>query len=102
MTPAHSKTPAPKKPGIDGTFAMAPPWQPAEATRADVGAIQALVAGTANEYQQQLVVKYLMRVTCVKEMEFRPESDRASAFAAGKRFVGVQFFQLATSVLPAK
>ncbi len=90
----------PKKKGIEGTTDLDPPWQPTQVIPADIGAIKALVAGTATEYQQQLVVAFLMRATGINEMEFRPEGDRASTFASGKRFVGMQFFQLAKAVLP--
>jgi hypothetical protein len=77
------------------------PWQPIEPTLAEVHAIKALVAGKATEHQQSLVVEWIAKATAVTSLEFRPgpDGDRASAFAAGKRFVGLQFFQLAKAIL---
>jgi hypothetical protein len=84
---------------VKGQTDIAPPWEPAEATLAEINAIKALIVGKASEYQQGLIVGWLERATGVTSLEFRPDSDRASSFASGKRFVGLQFFQLAKAVL---
>ena len=92
----------PKKKGIDGTADMPPPWQPASVIPADLYAIHALCKGDANADQQRRVVDFIRRATAVEEMEFRPDGERASNFAAGKRFVGLQFFTLARAVMPER
>jgi hypothetical protein len=81
--------------GFVGQAHLPPPWAPTVAEPADISAIKALVAGNANEAQQLRAVEWLKRATAVGELEFRPDSDRATAFAAGKRFVAIQFFTLA-------
>lgn len=85
---------------IKGAADTRAPWDPVETDMAELGAIKALMAGTASEYQQGLIVKWLQRATAVGEMSYRPSSDRDSAFAEGKRFVGLQFFTLAKTASP--
>jgi hypothetical protein len=80
---------------LEGTTKLPPPWQPTVAEPADAHAIRALMAGTATAEQQGRVVRWLHAATGLGELEFRPESERASAFASGKRFVGIQFWGLA-------
>jgi hypothetical protein len=87
---------------ISGTTNTVAPWVPANADPADLESIKAITRGLANEDQQIRFVEWLKRATGVAEMEFRPDSERSSAFAAGKRFVGLQFFSLAQSRLPEK
>jgi hypothetical protein len=91
------KKPAP----IKGATNIAPPWDPTVTSRAELTAIKALTKGKADENQQLLVVEWLARATGVTELEFRPgpDGERATPFASGKRFVGLQFFQLAKTVL---
>jgi hypothetical protein len=76
------------------------PWEPTPVDPAEVRAIKAMCRGEATEAQQLLIVKWVERATGVSELEFRPDGERASNFAAGKRFVGLQFFTLAKSALP--
>lgn len=92
-----------KTPRIKGQANTSDPWQPAEVEPGDIGAIKALLAGQANDLQQARVVRWLIRATGVEEMSFRPGGDdgrRASDFAEGKRFVGLQLFTLAKASLP--
>ena len=84
---------------ITGKPNLAPPYQPIECDPADIGAIKALCAGVANDAQQLRFVAWMQRATAVGEMSYRPD-DRDTAFAEGKRFVGIQFFTLAKAVLP--
>lgn len=89
---------------IKGKAALAPPWEPIEQSLADVSAIKSLMIGQASDVQQKRVVDWLIRATGVEEPSFRPGGDdgrRASDFAEGKRFVGLQFFILAKAVMPA-
>ncbi len=70
------------------------PWQlPAIADR-DVFAVQALANGIANEAQQRHAFDYIVRVLCETDrMTFWPggeDGKRATDFAEGKRWVGVQ------------
>ena len=70
------------------------PWLPPDHDEAVVYAFRALVAGVANEGQQKLLVDYLKYVTDQDVLTYRPSSDRDSAFAEGKRFVGLELFKL--------
>lgn len=84
---------------IKGNVNLTAPWTPTELTPAEHHAIKALTKGKATEHQQGLVVEWLARATGVTDLEFRPDGERASNFASGKRFVGLQFFQLAKAFL---
>jgi hypothetical protein len=85
---------------IVGKTNTAPPWEPTPVDPAEVYAIQALVRGQATEDQQLALVKWIERATGVSELEFRPGGERETNFAAGKRFVGLQFFTLAKTAIP--
>lgn len=87
---------------ITGTADLDPPWNPTQAEPADIVAIQAIVAGTANADQQQRFVLWLAKATGVDGWAFRPGPDgqRATDLALGKQFVGKQFFTLARAALP--
>jgi hypothetical protein len=70
------------------------PWAPPVYDDDVIYAVRALAHGIANKGQQERVWAYLMFVCGVDDLEFRPDNlggDRASAFAAGKRFVGLMF-----------
>lgn len=71
------------------------PYKPAEWQDADIAAIQALAAGTASPDQQKRALVYIVNVLCATyDMSYRPDSDRDTAFAEGKRFVGNQIVKL--------
>jgi hypothetical protein len=61
---------------------------------ADIFALQAVAKGKANEGQQQRAWNYITRALCGTDvMSFWPGGDdgrRASDFAEGKRWVGIQ------------
>lgn len=62
---------------------------------ADVMAVKALAAGTANEGQQRRALAFVVnRLARANELSFRPESQRESDFAEGRRFVGLQLRKL--------
>jgi hypothetical protein len=65
------------------------PWQLPAIDNADIFALQAVVKGKANEGQH-----YIIRALCGTDlMSFWPGGDdgrRASDFAEGKRWVGIQ------------
>ena len=69
------------------------PWLPASYEPADTGAIKALQAGNANEGQQQRALAWIINTLCgTYDLSFRPGEggERETAFAEGKRFVGLQ------------
>lgn len=86
---------------IKGETNVAPPWQPCDTTEHEILAIQALMLGKASEVQQHQFIAWFKRATAFDELEFRPSDERASCFAAGKRFVALQCFSLAKARLPA-
>lgn len=88
------------KRALQGTTDQSPPWLPCPTTEEEVRAIQAMAWGEATKDQQMLFVKWMQKATSVGELEFRADSERASNFAAGKRFVGLQFFTLVKAKIP--
>ena len=73
------------------------PWEPPEYDDADIYAIRALVAGTANDGQQRRALAWIINAACgTYDQPFRPgvDGDRATAFACGRQFVGQQIVKL--------
>lgn len=69
----------------------AQPWAPADHDVAEVSAIQALAAGNASPDQQKRALDYIIVVLAgTYDMSYRPNSQRDTDFAEGKRFVGNQ------------
>ena len=70
------------------------PWQMPQIEDADIFALQAMATGTANAGQQQRAYGYVVRALCETDrMSFWPggeDGKRATDFAEGKRWVGVQ------------
>jgi len=67
------------------------PWQPAPYDENVTGAIKALQAGAANGGQQQRALKWIIEALCgTYDLSYRPQSERDTSFAEGKRFVGMQ------------
>ena len=72
------------------------PWLPPDYDDAVLYAWRALFDGKATEHQQKMAVGHLMYITGASEefqdLSFRPgeEGRRATDFAEGKRFVGIQ------------
>jgi hypothetical protein len=70
------------------------PWQFPKIESADIFAVQAVAKGIANEGQQQRAFDYIVRVLCETDrMTFwagGEDGRRATDFAEGKRWVGVQ------------
>jgi hypothetical protein len=94
LSASLSKTDGPAK--FAGRARQDDPLQAVEATPEFVDAIHALVAGKADPFQQRAVVRWLMLATAAHGLEFRSDRD-LSAFASGKRWVGVQFLDVANS-----
>ena len=73
----------------------AEPWKPPHYEIEDAGAIQALMRGQAEPHQQQRALKYIIETLCsTYDMSYRPDGDRDTCFAEGKRFVGNQLVKL--------
>lgn len=54
-------------------------------------ALKNVAAGTASEHQQVTSMKWIIETLCgTYDLSYRPESDRDTAFAEGRRFVGLQ------------
>jgi hypothetical protein len=74
------------------------PWLPPDHDEASIYAVRALANGTANDGQQKTAWAYLMYMTGASEefadLSYRPASERDTAFAEGKRFVGLQIRKL--------
>lgn len=70
-------------------------WQAPPFTKAEVLALKALAAGNANERQQQIALKYIVYTLCgTYDWPYRPESDRDTAVALGKQWVGKRLVHL--------
>jgi len=76
------------------------PWFPPDYDEDVIGAVRAFSMGIATISQQKLVWAYLMYV-CKSSDEFAdlsfrpgPDGEKASTFAEGKRFVGMQIRKL--------
>jgi hypothetical protein len=59
--------------------------------KTQVIALQCVAAGTANDDQQRMFMKWLIDEICmVGNLSFSPDSVRESDFGEGRRFVGLQ------------
>lgn len=71
------------------------PWKPAGYSVADVSAIQALRRGDASKDQQVRAFSWIIETLCeTYGTSYWPDSDRDTAFAEGKRFVGNQIIKM--------
>lgn len=71
------------------------PWAPVDYDVADVAAIQAVVGGIATPEQQQRAFRYVVEVAAgTYDQSFRPDSERDTAFAEGRRYVGLTLVKL--------
>jgi hypothetical protein len=70
-------------------------WMPPDWDKADAGALKALSRGDASPEQQKRGLDYIIKVLAgTFDMSYRPDSDRDTAFAEGKRWVGLQAIKL--------
>ena len=71
------------------------PWVPPAWEKADAGALQALARGDANGHQQRRALDYIVKTLAgTYDLSYRPDSERDTAFAEGRRFVGLQIVKL--------
>jgi hypothetical protein len=74
------------------------PWQMPRIADADIFALQAVASGEANAAQQQRAYDYVVRILCetdrmtfwLNESLGAEDGRRATDFAEGKRWVGLQ------------
>lgn len=72
-----------------------PPCFRADYEIADVSALQALVRGEATADQQKRALDWVLyEAAQIRNVSFQPDSDRATSFAEGRRFVGLQIARL--------
>lgn len=70
------------------------PWHPADWELADLKAVQQVICGEADSAAQKRAMAWIINNVCgTYDLEFRPDSERDSAFASGKRFVGLQIIK---------
>ena len=63
----------------------------------DVSALFAVSQGVANEGQQKRAIGAIHKIASTGDMSYRPDDlggDRDTAFAEGKRYVGLQMLKL--------
>lgn len=88
-----------QQPAVRGRVPRAPrpsPWHPAEWEVEDAYAVQAVMYGRASEDQQKRAMSFILNQLCgTYDLSYRPTSDRDTAFAEGKRFVGLQMVKFA-------
>ena len=85
-------TAAPRKP-IPGA-PLAEPWKPHPYEAADASAIQALARGDANDVQQRRALDWIINMAGTYDLSYRPTGGADTAFAEGKRSVGLQIVKL--------
>jgi hypothetical protein len=80
------------------------PWVPPAYDDFDIGTIKALNAGHASEGQQRHALRFLVEKMCgTYDLSFRPgtlDGQRATDFAEGRRFVGLQIVKLINMDMP--
>lgn len=96
--PAQTEQP-PKRPLVtEQSILQSSPWLPVPYELADVMAIKALAAGTAEKEQQLRAMRWiLVEASGRLEMSYRPgaeEGRRNTDFMEGRRFVGNQIVKL--------
>jgi len=66
------------------------PWARPQPTAYVTLAIKGVASGTANAEQQKAAMKWIVEDLCrTYDLSYRPNSDRDTAFAEGKRSVGL-------------
>lgn len=79
----------------NGPWVLPPPWLPPDYDLADVVAVQACVAGTANADQQVRAMTWIVEQACLTyDLGWHPNGDHDASFAAGRRFAGSQIVKV--------
>ena len=75
-----------------------PAWMPVVYDVQQIEAVKALARGEATDVQQQIAVKWLIETAAATyDLSYRSDGDggeRETAFAEGRRFVGLQMVKL--------
>lgn len=95
----HSKhAPRPAKRSTRAILEEHAPWKPVHYETADILAIQALQAGTAEDHQQRRAFRWIVEAaSALYDLAYRPggeEGRRDTDFALGRAFVGSQIMKL--------
>lgn len=73
-------------------------WKPVDYSSREVEAVKALAAGEASAEQQRLALDWVITTAAgTYELSFRSDKDggdRETAFAEGRRFVGMQVVKM--------
>ena len=78
-----------------GPLKKSSPLFPTPYDKSQVAALQALAHGDANEGQQQQALQFIIEDLCKTYDEpYRPDSDRDTTFALGKRHAGMELVKL--------
>lgn len=76
---------------------LPPVLQTADFDKADAISLQAVAGGYADEHQQRRAMEWIIFKACAfNDISYRPDSERDSSFAEGKRFVAQQINALLT------
>lgn len=71
------------------------PVLPSVVTQEQAWALKGLQGGDADGGQQSLALNWILyEVARIQDISYRPESDRDTAFAEGKRYCGIQIIRL--------
>lgn len=73
------------------------PWIPTPWEPADASALQALMRGDCPPNLQVRAIKFILQMTGLRDLSYRygaQEGERDTAFAEGKRFIGLQIGKL--------
>lgn len=75
-----------------------PSWYPSQYDKPDIFAIKAVADGTASEDQQKRAIAWLInKAAMTYDVSFRSDADggdRETAFAEGRRFVGLEIVKM--------
>lgn len=70
-------------------------WTPCPYSEKEVRCIQALNRGDATPEQQRNALKFIIEIVAgTYDMSFRPESERDTCFAEGRRYTGLTLVKL--------
>lgn len=77
-------------------------WMPVDYKAYQVRCIQALARGDAPPEMQRDALDWIINsLAATYDMSYRPESDRDTTFAEGRRFVGLQLVKM-LHLIPSK
>jgi hypothetical protein len=69
-------------------------WAPPPREIVDIAAVQALARGDASEHQQRHALTWIIESVCrTYQPSYSPAGDRDTAFAEGRRFVGLMLVE---------